>query len=315
VDPAVLVGIATHDDAAVYRFGDEALVATVDVFTPIVDDPFDFGRIAAANSLSDVYAMGARPLFALSFIGYPTRKLPLEGMAAILRGAAAVCTQAGIAIIGGHSIDDAEPKFGLSVTGAVAPDRVVRNSTGRPGDVLVLTKPIGTGVLSQALKQGVAPAAALAEVVAGMAALNRDACAAMLEAGPSAATDVTGFGLLGHLHEVAHASGLRAEVDAAAVPLYGGARAQAEAGLVPGGSRRNADYFGRWVRFDDAVDAPLRALLCDAQTSGGLLIALPEERVPALVGGLERRGVVAAVIGRLVSPDDARPAGTIAVRG
>jgi selenide,water dikinase len=305
----VLVGIATNDDAAVYLFGDQALVATVDVFTPIVDDARDFGRIAAANALSDVYAMGARPLFALSIIGFPAKKLPLEQMAAILQGGAAVCAEAGIAIVGGHSIDDAEPKYGLAVIGVVDPARVVRNSTARPGDALVLTKPIGTGAITQGVKLGRASPDALAAVVAGMAALNREACAAMLEVGVSAATDVTGFGLLGHLHEVVHASGVAAELRLDAIPLYPGARALAEAGVLPGGSKRNADYFGRWVELGGGVDGPAGALLFDAQTSGGLLIAVPAERLEALRAGLRRRGVLDAVIGRLVEG----PAGTITV--
>jgi selenide,water dikinase len=303
VDPAVLVGIATNDDAAVYRLGDQALVATVDVFTPVVDDPFDFGRIAAANSLSDVYAMGARPLFALSIIGFPVKKLPLEVMSRILAGGAAVCAAAGIAVVGGHSIDDAEPKYGLSVVGVVDPARVVRNSTGRAGDVLVLTKPIGTGVISQAVKAGRAPAEALAAAVESMARLNREACEAMVEVGPSAATDVTGFGLLGHLHELAHGSGVAARIEAAAVPLLPSARALAEAGVLPGGTRRNAEYFGRWVRFADTVDAPARLLLADAQTSGGLLVALPADRAPALLDALAARGVTGSAIGALVEGD------------
>jgi selenide,water dikinase len=307
VDPNVLVGIATNDDAAVYRFGDQALVATVDVFTPVVDDARDFGRIAAANALSDVYAMGARPLFALSIIGFPTKKLPLAEMAAILQGGAAVCAEAGIAVVGGHSIDDAEPKYGLAVIGVVDPARVVRNSTARPGDELVLTKPIGTGVITQGVKLGRVPADVLAPAVAGMAALNREACAALVEVGVDAATDVTGFGLLGHLHELAHASGVTAELRADAVPLYAGARALAEAGVLPGGSRRNADYFARWVETTDAVDAASRALLADAQTSGGLLIAVPGERLAALRSELARRGVLDAHVGRLLEG----PAGRI----
>jgi selenide,water dikinase len=296
----------------VYRFGDQALVATVDIFTPIVDDPLDFGRIAAANALSDVYAMGARPLFALSIIGFPAKKLPLEMMAAILRGGAAVCAEAGIAIVGGHSIDDAEPKYGLSVIGAVDPARVVQNSTARPGDVLVLTKPIGTGVISQGVKVGRATADVLGTAVAGMAALNRDACAAMIEAGPSAATDVSGFGLLGHMHEMVHASGVSAEIGAAAVPFYPGAHALAEAGILPGGSRRNDEYFSRWIDWKGQIDVATRALLTDAQTSGGLLISVPADRLPSLREGLRRRHVLCAEIGRIVAPDDHR-AGHITV--
>jgi selenide,water dikinase len=319
-DPDVLVGIATSDDAAVYRLpggGGQAVVATIDVFTPIVDDPFDYGRIAAANALSDVYAMGGRPLLALSFIGFPTKVLPLEVMGEILRGGAAICAQAGIAIVGGHSIDDPEPKFGLAVVGLVDEARVVRNSTGRPGDALVLTKRIGTGVIAQTVKHDRADAAALAGAVASMTTLNRDACAAMVEVGVSAATDVTGFSLMGHLHEMAQGSGLAARVRAAAVPLLPGAREAVAAGLVPGGSKRNAEHFGRWVEVAPSfaltlaltVDDGLRALLFDAQTSGGLLIAVAAERLEALRAALRARGVLDAVIGELV----AGPAGSITI--
>ena len=295
----MLVGFETSDDAAVYRLGDTALVATVDVFTPIVDDPFAFGQIAAANALSDVYAMGARPLFALSIVCFPVKTLPLEVLGEIMRGGAAKAAEAGIAIVGGHSIDDPEPKFGLSVVGVVDPAKVVRNSTARPGDALYLTKPIGTGVLSQGVKvEKTAPADAAA-AIASMAALNRDAAAAMAEVAPSAATDVTGYGLLGHLHEVAHASGVTARVSAQAVPLLSGALALAAAGVIPGGSRRNAEQFARWVTFADGVSAATRTLLTDAQTSGGLLISVPAERGPALAEALARRGVLAARIGEI----------------
>lgn len=282
-------------------------MATVDVFTPIVDDPVDFGRIAAANSLSDVYAMGAKPLFALSFIGFPAKKLGLEVMAAILRGGAEKCAEAGIAIVGGHSIDDAEPKYGLSVVGTVRPDAVVRNSTARAGDRLILTKPIGTGVISQGVKLGRSSADDVARAVASMATLNRAACDAMLEVGASAATDVTGFGLLGHLHEMVHGSGVSARLRADAVPLLAGARALAEAGVVPGGSKRNADYFGRWATFAPGVDAATRLLLADAQTSGGLLIATG--RPAEMLAALSSRGVTAAEIGAI----EAAAPGTIAV--
>jgi selenide,water dikinase len=296
----VLVGIDTHDDAAVYRFDDRTgLVATVDVFTPIVDDPVVFGRIAAANSLSDVYAMGAAPLFALSIVGFPVGTLPLDDFGAMLRGAADVCTEAGIGIVGGHSIDDAEPKLGLCVIGQVALDRVVRNDRGRAGDRLVLTKPIGTGVIATGIKRGSAGAEVVAGAVAAMQTLNRAACDAMLAAGVRAATDVTGFGLLGHLHELAHGSGVSARVRAAAVPLLPGARALAEAGVVPGGTRRNAEQFARWIEYDPAVDDTARLLLCDAQTSGGLLIAVEPAALPVLERELVARGVRGAVIGEL----------------
>jgi selenide,water dikinase len=299
-DPNLLVGYSTSDDAAVYKLTPElAAVATVDFFTPIVDDPYDFGRVAATNAISDVYAMGARPAFALSIIGFPVGTLPLATMAEILRGGADKAAEAGIAIVGGHSIDDPEPKYGLAVYGLVHPDRAVKNSTARAGDVLVLTKPIGTGVISQGLKKGVASAEEVAGAIAAMTTLNRAASEAMVEVGPSAATDVTGFGLMGHLYEVVSASGLAARVDAAAVPLLPGARRLAEAGLVSGGSKRNAAHFGQWVEFAEGVDAPARALLCDAQTSGGLLIALPRAKLPALLAALEARGVRGAVIGSL----------------
>jgi selenide,water dikinase len=300
VDPNVLVGFATSDDAAVYRLSDElAAVATVDFFTPVVDDPYDFGRVAAANALSDVYAMGARPLFALAITGFPAKTLPLEVLQAILRGGADKAAEAGIAIVGGHSIDDNEPKYGLAVYGVVHPARVVRNSSARPGDALVLTKPIGTGVISQGVKKGVTAPDEAAAAVASMAALNRAAGEAMLEVGPSAATDVTGFGLLGHLHELAHASGVRARVRAGAVPLLPGARRLAEAGVVPGGSRRNAQFIAPWAVWGEGIDEATRTLLTDAQTSGGLLVALPAARAERLVAACAARGVSAAVIGGL----------------
>jgi selenium donor protein len=300
----VLVGISTNDDAAVYDLdGRTALVATVDVFTPVVDDPRDFGRIAAANALSDVYAMGARPIFALSIIGFPVKKLPLSIMQEILAGGAEKAAEAGIAIVGGHSIDDVEPKYGLSVTGVVDPAKVLRNSTARAGDALVLTKPIGTGVVSQGIKLGSTTEEEAAAAVASMAALNRAACDAMLEVGADAATDVTGFGLVGHLHEMVHSSGLSAHLDSTAIPLLPGARRLAEAGVVPGGSKRNADYFGKWVTYGEKVDAPLRTLLADAQTSGGLLIALPAVGARKLLDALAARGVAGAMIGHLDEPN------------
>lgn len=305
------MGTDSHDDAAVYALDRHTgIVATVDVFTPIVDDPRDFGRIAAANSLSDVYAMGGEPLFALSVVGFPIRELPVDELGAMLAGSAEVAAEAGIAIVGGHSIDDPEPKLGLCVIGRVALARVVRNDAGRPGDALVLTKPIGTGIITTAIKRGAADADVAAGAVAAMTALNRAAGEAMVAAGAVAGTDITGFGLLGHLHELAHGSGVAAEISAGAVPLLPGARALAEAGIVPGGTRRNLDYFGRWVEFDDAVDATGRLLLADAQTSGGLLIAIAADRADALCAGLAERGVQAAAIGHLVAGE----AGHIAVR-
>lgn len=304
-DARVLVDASTGDDAAVYQLDEtRALVATADFFTPIVDDPYDFGRIAAANALSDIYAMGARPLFALNLVGFP-RKLLSEGiLEEILRGGGDVAREAGIAIVGGHSIDDAEPKYGLSVVGEIEPARIVRNRGAAPGDVLVLTKPIGTGIIATALKNDHAPEAAIAAAVRSMTTLNRAASEAMLETGVHAATDVTGFGLLGHLHEVVAASGVGARIHAVRVPLLDGARDLAEAGQLPGGTRRNFEDARAYASFAEDVPEWLRYLLCDAQTSGGLLIACPAARASQLVAGLERRATLsAAIVGEVVAGD------------
>lgn len=304
-DPAVLVDASTGDDAAVYRLDAErALVATTDFFSPVVDDPFDFGRIAAANALSDIYAMGARPLFALNLIGFPRKLLESGALAEIVRGAGEVAAQAGIAVVGGHSIDDQEPKFGLCVIGEVRPDAVIRNRGASPGDLLVLTKPLGTGVITTALKAGVVPDAVLAGAVSCMAALNRSAAEAMVEHGVTAATDVTGFGLLGHLAALLRASGAAACVHASAVPLLPGARELADQGHVPGGTQRNREDLAEVVAWDPDVPMVLRLLLCDAQTSGGLLIAIPADRALPLLEALRtRRTAAAAIIGEIVAGD------------
>jgi selenide,water dikinase len=298
-DPAVLVDASTVDDAAVYRISaDRALVATVDFFTPIVDDPFDFGRIAAANALSDLYAMGARPLFALNIVGFPRDRLHENLLGEILRGGSEIAREAGIAVVGGHSVDDAEPKYGMCAIGEVHPDAIIRNSTARPGDVLVLTKPIGTGIIATAIKKEAAPPEAVSAAIASMTTLNRGASDAMREAGVHAATDVTGFGLLGHLCNMLRASGVGARLHASAIPLLPHALELAQAGFVPGGTRRNlADVDVQW---DDAIPETLRIVIADAQTSGGLLIALPEENVAALQRSLVAHSApTAAVIGTL----------------
>jgi selenide, water dikinase len=301
VDPAVLVGTATSDDAGVYRLTpDMALVQTVDVFTPVVDSPYWFGAIAAANALSDIYAMGAEPKLALNFAGFPRSRLPLDVLGEIFRGGGDKCTEAGVAVIGGHTIDDPEPKFGLAVTGFVHPDRIVTNAAARPGDRLVLTKPLGMGVITTGIKQGRTPDAAADEAIRVMAALNRGAAEAMIEVGASAATDVTGFGLLGHLREMTRAAGVRARVRANAVPVLDAAWALARAGAVPGGTQRNREALSDAVVWDD-VPEDAQLILCDAQTSGGLLIAVPEARVDALVDALRRRGTPAAAnIGEII---------------
>ena len=310
-NPALLVGLETGDDAAVYRLREDlALVITTDFFTPIVDDAFVFGGIAAANALSDVYAMGGTPLLAINLAAFPAKELPLTILSDILRGGMEKAHEAGIDIVGGHSIDDPEPKYGLAVIGTVHPDRVVRNSTGRAGDQLLLTKPIGTGIISTAIKHGVAPAVAEAAAIASMLQLNQAAAAAMTAVGVSAATDVTGFGLLGHLRTMARASGVSATVQAAAVPVLPGAEALADAGEVPGGTRSNERSLRTSVQWSDAVLPPRRILLCDAQTSGGLLMAVPPSAQPRLEAELAARGVAAYRIGDL---HDGR-AGTIIVR-
>ncbi len=297
----MLVDASTLDDAAVFRIADNrAIVATVDFFTPIVDDPFDFGRIAAANALSDLYAMGARPLFALNIAAFPRDRLGENLLSEIVRGGGEVAREAGIAVVGGHSVDDAEPKFGMCAIGEVHPDAIVRNSGARPGDVLILTKPIGTGIISTAIKAGSAPADAITAAVMSMASLNRAASEAMVQAGARAATDITGYGLLGHLRNLTRASGVGARIAASAVPLLPHALELAQRGIAPGGTRRNQADLAGVVRWDHAIPEPLRTVLCDAQTSGGLLIALPQDRAGRLIHALNAaRTPAAASIGEV----------------
>ena len=286
-DPNVLVGFETSDDAGVYRLRDDlALVQTVDFFTPIVDDPFDFGRIAATNALSDIYAMGATPVSALNLVAFSLEALGAEVLRQILFGAAAVAADAQVAILGGHSIEDAEPKFGQAVTGIVHPDEILTNAGGRPGDALVLTKPLGAGTVSTAVKRGI-PGAPLNEAVAVMTTLNREAARGARAARANALTDVTGFGLLGHLHELALASGLAASLDARAVPAIEGVLellADPEQGAVAGGTRRNRAHAEEFATFDAGVPEERRWLTVDAMTSGGLLAAVPPENVDAIAG-------------------------------
>ena len=294
-DPALLVDARTADDAAVYRLRDDlAIVQTVDFFTPLVDDPYDFGRIAATNALSDIYAMGATPLIALNLVAFPLEQLGAAVLAEILRGGADAAADAGVAIAGGHSIDDPEPKYGLSVTGVVEPDLLLSNAGGRPGDVLVLSKPLGAGVAATAAKRGLDGDGLVARATAVMCELNRDAASAARAAGAHALTDVTGFGLLGHLHELAHASGLAAEVDAVAVPAIAGVAELLRDGadVIAGGTRRNRAHAETFTTFDDDVGESLRWLVCDAMTSGGLLAAVPPGGESAARG---------AVIGRLAA--------------
>ena len=311
-DPALLVGPSTGDDAAVYRLTDElALVQTVDFFPPIVDDPFAYGEIAAANAISDVYAMGGTPMLALNVAAFPVG-LPVEVLGEVMRGAASKASEAGVIVVGGHTVDDQEPKFGMAVTGVVEPGREVTNAGAKPGDSLVLTKPIGTGVITTAAKQDHASPEVLAGAVECMGLLNRDASHAMVEVGVNACVDVTGFGLIGHLLEVARASGVSAEVSLGAVPVLEGTRDLLQQGIAPGGTRRNLASADRSVDWDPALDENDRLLLCDAQTSGGLLISVDAGRTGRLVEALEAHcASAAAVVGRVL---DGEALGEAAIR-
>jgi selenide, water dikinase len=293
----VLVSQETGDDAAVYRLpgsDGQALVFTVDFFTPIVDDPFDWGRIAAANAFSDVYAMGGRPALALNLVGWPVDDLPLDLLVRVLRGGAEVAAAAGVAIVGGHSITDPEPKYGMAVTGFVHVDRMVRNSTAPPGARLFLTKPLGTGIISTAIKRGKATAEQTSVAVQTMTALNARAAEAMVASGADAATDVTGFGLLGHLRTMLEASEVAARVEASAPELLPGVMDLARMGVVPDGTRRNHAFLAGWVDWG-ALSDPEQLVLADAQTSGGLLIAARE--ADRLASALTDRGIAWREIG------------------
>jgi selenide,water dikinase len=300
---ALLVGREGADDAAVYRLNDsQALVATTDFFMPIVDDPFDFGRIAATNALSDVYAMGGTPILALALVAMPLKQLAPDTIRAILQGGEAVCAAAGIPIAGGHSIDSVEPIYGLAALGLVHPQRIRRNAGARPGDVLVLGKPLGVGVYSAALKKDALDAAGYAELIATTTRLNTAGPALAALDGVHALTDVTGFGLLGHLLEVCRASGVGAHVDAHALPWLAQARALAAAGCVTGASARNWASYGAEVALGSGVDAVMQALLCDPQTSGGLLVACAAEAVGAVLDCFAQAGFAgAAVIGEVIA--------------
>ena len=296
----LIVGHTGLDDAAVWRISDElAVVQTIDFFTPLVDDPYTFGRIAATNAFSDIYAMGGRPAFALNVVAFP-KALPMQLLGEILRGGADVARAAGAVVAGGHSIDDPEPKYGMAVTGFVHPAEVWTNGGGREGDVLVLTKPIGTGIVTTAVKRGAPDPEVVDAAVASMTTLNAEAAEIVRSARPHAVTDVTGFGLVGHAREVAEGAGLRAEIDFAAVELLPGVRELIAEGQVPGGTRTNLELAGAYAEFGAGLDEAGRLLACDAQTSGGLLVALPPERAAALPW---------PAIGRLA----AGPAGTVLV--
>jgi selenide, water dikinase len=304
IEPAsgdLLIGAREGDDAAVLRLDDQrALVLTTDFFTPIVDDAYDWGRIAAANAMSDVYAMGGRPVVAVNMAAWPGDELPLELLGRVLRGGAAVAATAGCFVAGGHTIDDPVPKYGMAVVGLIEPTRLMTIDRAAPGDMLILTKPIGTGVISTALKRGAADGATLKAAVDSMTLLNASACAAALEADIHAATDVTGFGLLGHLHRMLAASGAAAEIYGDVVPILPGAAELAADGFISGGTRANIERLRDFTEVDQGLAEEVVVLLHDAQTSGGLLLAAPPAGADSLLADLRARDLTAATVGRVI---------------
>lgn len=299
----LLVGLDSFADAGVYRLRDDlALVQTLDFFTPVVDDPYTFGQIAAVNALSDVYAMGGQPTLVMNIVCYPSKTLGVSALAEILKGGADKVLEAGALIVGGHSVEDTEPKYGLSVTGIVHPDQLITNSAAQVGDVLVLTKPIGTGLVLTAVKAELEGAGELAAAIATMSTLNKDAAVAMTAIGVSAATDITGFGLLGHAREMALASGVAMEISFGRVPLLPGAMRAAGMGLVPAGAYANRDYVADGLEvFGSALGERELDILCDPQTSGGLLISIPASKEKEFMQALTTRAVHATVIGRVTA--------------
>ena len=300
-DANLLVGMENSDDAGVYRLNDEqAIVQSVDFFTPVVDDPYAFGQIAAANALSDIYAMGAKPLTAMNLVSFPVGKLKMDILAKILQGGSEKIREAGAVLVGGHSIDDAEPKYGLSVTGIVHPDHILSNAKAIPGDVLILTKPLGVGIITTGIKRGIVSPEAEAEVIEVMATLNKGAAEAAIEVGVHAVTDVTGFGFLGHLHEMLQASRCSAEVYASAVPVLDSVWECIKQKAIPAGTQANRRHLEGEVDFAPDVSEEVQIVLFDAVTSGGLLLAVPEERVDLLIKRLEMyKTPAAAVVGRI----------------
>ena len=301
--PRLLAGSRGSEDAGVYRLrSDLALVATVDFFPPIVDDPYVFGRIAAANALSDVYAMGARPVTALNILAFPADELSNEVMAEILRGGAERVAAAAAVVVGGHTVTDSELKYGMAVTGTVHPDRFLRNGGARRGDLLVLTKALGTGIVATGVKAGRANDAELHESVASMVALNDEAGSRLHRYRAHACTDISGFGLAGHAGEMAAASThVRLELEAEALPLLPGTARLAEAGLITGGSRRNAEYLGASLAMAKGLEPAVREALVDPQTSGGLLVSLPRAHATGYVESLHKQGLRPAIVGRVVA--------------
>ncbi len=304
-DPNLLVGLDTSDDAGAYRLTDDlAMIQTVDYFTPVVDDPYMFGQIAAANALSDVYAMGGKPTTVMNIVGFPIKKLPAEMLADILRGSADKTKEAGAVIVGGHSIDDQEPKFGLSVTGLIHPDRIFKNVGAKPGDVLVLTKPIGVGILTTGIKREVVTAEQERAVTETMAQLNKLAAEHLSAFNPHAVTDVTGFGLLGHSFEMAKGSNVSFEIDVSAVPMLSGTRELASQGIIPGGSKENERWLAESVHYASSISDVEKSILCDAITSGGLLISFTEQEAKAYVEAMHADGAHASIIGKVIDKQE-----------
>lgn len=294
--PDLLVGNDTGDDAAVYRLDkNTAIIVTVDFFTPITDDPYEFGVIAAANSLSDVYAMGGKPLVALNIVGFPA-ELAVDMLGDVLKGGYDKAAEAGCLIVGGHTVDDAEPKYGLSVVGLIEPGKEVSNANAQPGDVLVLTKPIGTGIITTGCKQGITPDDILKNAVDVMATLNKGAAEAMMRVGINSCTDITGFGLMGHLRGMTRGSKVGAIINAPDVPVLPGVWDLLEKNVVPGGTFRNMNGVEDSVDWDESLTDQQRLLMCDAQTSGGLLISVTKDKVEKLLSELEISGVATRVI-------------------
>jgi selenide,water dikinase len=301
-DNRVLIGFEESDDAAVVRLdGDRYLVQTVDFFTPIVDDPYQFGQIAAANSLSDIYAMGGQPLFALNVVGFPIKELPKSMLTEILQGGADKADEAGITIVGGHSINDKEPKYGLVVTGEVNKNQFIRNDTAKEGDVLVLTKPLGIGIIATAIKKGKANKSLIDAAVEVMVTLNKSAADIMNSLEVHAATDITGYGLLGHLFEICKGSNVSSEIQFSEIPYINGTSELAEKGIIPKGSKQNFNTSKKYTNFSETISEIGKFILSDAQTSGGLLISLPENQANEYLNRFRNEtGMEAAIIGKIV---------------
>jgi selenide,water dikinase len=301
IDPNLIVGFDKSDDAGVYKLSSElALVQTVDFFTPVVDDPYLYGQIAAANALSDIYAMGGKPLTAMNIACFSC-ELDSAVLAEILKGGSLKIREAGAALVGGHTVTDKEVKYGLSVTGTITPEKVIKNSRAKPGDLLLLTKPIGTGIITSALKFDIIGEEGLREAAFFMTSLNRYASEAMQEIGVNACTDVTGFGLLGHSYEMADGSGVELKIYSSKVPLMENVIDLIRRDSVPGGAYSNMDYFGKWVESDESVPEPNKIALFDPQTSGGLLISVPEEKAEDLLNAMRLRSVSSArIIGEVL---------------